>query len=193
MDIPINRILLKGLKGDSASSCSQGANFIRSSEVGCLMYHQLGRNCSQEERDEFERYDKVQNTRPKMVSVLREKFAHLNLTFSIGGQISFDVVGMTFEIENGWFSMLVTGFPSRLGQDILLEIPRDFQEIHFFGDKTYKGGNDHEIYESERTVAHTVISPEDTAKQCKGVFLSPDIVPTFRNGRGKFTQDIIEV
>lgn len=26
-----------------------------------------------------------------MVSVLREKFAHLNLTFSIGGQISFDV------------------------------------------------------------------------------------------------------
>lgn len=26
-----------------------------------------------------------------MVSILREKFAHLNLTFSIGGQISFDV------------------------------------------------------------------------------------------------------
>lgn len=26
-----------------------------------------------------------------MVSVLREKFGHLNLTFSIGGQISFDV------------------------------------------------------------------------------------------------------
>lgn len=90
----------------------------------------IGRNCSQEERDEFERYDKVRkfcsfylkdytslylccvdylfdnifadihyaqlrfqihNIRPKMVSVLREKFAHLNLTFSIGGQISFDV------------------------------------------------------------------------------------------------------
>jgi phosphomannomutase len=26
-----------------------------------------------------------------MVNVLKEKFAHLNLTFSIGGQISFDV------------------------------------------------------------------------------------------------------
>ncbi|BBH08918.1 phosphomannomutase [Prunus dulcis] len=142
LDIPINRISLKG------------------SEVGCLMYHQLGRNCSQEERDEFERYDKVQNTRPKMVSVLREKFAHLNLTFSIGGQISFDV-----------------SFPSRLGQDIYcLRYLEDFQEIHFSGDKTYKGGNDHEIYESERTVAHTVIIPEDTAKQCKAVFLSPDIV-----------------
>lgn len=33
----------------------------------------------------------VHNIRPKMVSVLREKFAHFNLTFSIGGQISFDV------------------------------------------------------------------------------------------------------
>jgi len=33
----------------------------------------------------------VHNIRPKMVSVLREKFAHMNLTFSIGGQISFDV------------------------------------------------------------------------------------------------------
>ena len=26
-----------------------------------------------------------------MVGVLKEKFAHLNLTYSIGGQISFDV------------------------------------------------------------------------------------------------------
>ena len=26
-----------------------------------------------------------------MVSTLREKFAHLNFTYSVGGQISFDV------------------------------------------------------------------------------------------------------
>ena len=32
-----------------------------------------------------------QNNRPKMVEVLKEKFADLNLTYSIGGQISFDV------------------------------------------------------------------------------------------------------
>ncbi|KAL5554732.1 hypothetical protein UlMin_042133 [Ulmus minor] len=50
----------------------------------------IGQNCSQEERDEFERYDMVHNIHTKMVSVLRERFAHLNLTFSIGGQISFD-------------------------------------------------------------------------------------------------------
>ncbi|KAL5567244.1 hypothetical protein UlMin_030408 [Ulmus minor] len=58
---------------------------------GMLNVSPIGQNCNQEERDEFERYDMVHNIRPKMVLVLRERFAHLNLTFSIGGQISFDV------------------------------------------------------------------------------------------------------
>ncbi|TYG57822.1 hypothetical protein ES288_D08G173400v1 [Gossypium darwinii] len=117
---------------------------------GMLNVSPIGRNCSQEERDEFEKYDKVHNIRPKMVSVLREKFAHLNLTFSIGGQISFD----------GW------------DKTYCLRYLEEFQEIHFFGDKTYEGGNDHEIYESERTEGHTVTSPEDTVEQCKALFMS---------------------
>ncbi|GFY92588.1 phosphomannomutase [Actinidia rufa] len=87
---------------------------------GMLNVSPIGRNCSQEERVEFERYDKVHNIRPKMVSVLREKFSHLNLTFSIGGQISFDV------------------FPQGWDKTYCLRYLDDFHEIHFFGDKTYK-------------------------------------------------------
>ncbi|KAH7577887.1 hypothetical protein JRO89_XS01G0311900 [Xanthoceras sorbifolium] len=121
---------------------------------GMINVSPIGRNCSQEERDEYEKYDKVHNIRPKMVSVLREKFAHLNLTFSIGGQISFDV------------------FPQGWDKTYCLKYLDGFQEIHFFGDKTYKGGNDHEIFESERTVGHTVTSPDDTMEQCKALFLS---------------------
>ncbi|KAL4621859.1 hypothetical protein ACB098_06G206500 [Castanea mollissima] len=121
---------------------------------GMLNISPIGRNCSQEERDEFEKYDKVHNFRAKMVSVLREKFAHLNLTFSIGGQISFDV------------------FPQGWDKTYCLRYLDDFHEIHFFGDKTYKGGNDHEIYESKRTIGHTVTSPEDTMEQCKALFLA---------------------
>ncbi|GAB4861805.1 hypothetical protein Ancab_037062 [Ancistrocladus abbreviatus] len=120
---------------------------------GMLNVSPIGRNCSQEERDEFEKYDKVHNVRGKMVSVLREKFAHLNLTFSIGGQISFDV------------------FPKGWDKTYCLRYLEDFHEIHFFGDKTYKGGNDHEIFESEQTIGHTVTSPEDTRKQCMELFL----------------------
>ncbi|KAH9787979.1 phosphomannomutase [Citrus sinensis] len=138
---------------------------------GMLNISPIGRNCSQEERDEFESVDylfdnifadihyaqlrfQIHNIRPKMVSVLREKFAHLNLTFSIGGQISFDV------------------FPQGWDKTYCLRYLDDFNEIHFFGDKTYKGGNDHEIFESERTVGHTVTSPEDTMEKCKALFLA---------------------
>ncbi|KAL1540150.1 phosphomannomutase [Salvia divinorum] len=121
---------------------------------GMLNVSPIGRNCSQEERDEFEKYDKVHNIRPKMVSVLREKFAQYNLTFSIGGQISFDV------------------FPQGWDKTYCLKYLEEFQEVHFFGDKTYKGGNDYEIYESERTNGHTVTSPEDTINQCTKLFLS---------------------
>ena len=46
---------------------------------------------SQSERDEFEKYDEKAGVRKAFVEVLRTKFAHLGLTYSIGGQISFDV------------------------------------------------------------------------------------------------------
>ncbi|KAI3693941.1 hypothetical protein L1987_76897 [Smallanthus sonchifolius] len=124
---------------------------------GMINVSPVGRNCSQEERDEFEKYDKVHNIRPKMVEVLREKFAHLNLTFSIGGQISFDA------------------FPQGWDKTYCLKYLEEFQEIHFFGDKTYKGGNDHEIFESERTVGHTVTNPDDTLDRCTSLFLDKQI------------------
>lgn len=38
-----------------------------------------GRNATLLERDEFEKYDKVHKVRETFVSILREKFAHLNL------------------------------------------------------------------------------------------------------------------
>ncbi|KAJ0259154.1 Phosphomannomutase [Hirschfeldia incana] len=121
---------------------------------GMINVSPIGRNCSQEERDEFERYDKVQNIRSKMVAELRERFAHLNLTFSIGGQISFDV------------------FPKGWDKTYCLQYLEDFNEIHFFGDKTYEGGNDNEIYESPKTIGHSVTSPDDTMAQCKALFMS---------------------
>jgi phosphomannomutase len=45
-----------------------------------------------------------------------------------------------------------------------------YTTIHFFGDKTYKGGNDYEIYEDSRTMGHSVTSPEDTAAELKKLF-----------------------
>ena len=43
----------------------------------------------------------------------------------------------------------------------------NFEEIHFFGDKTNPGGNDHQLYIDPRVTGHDVSSPEDTVKQVR--------------------------
>ncbi|RLN02922.1 hypothetical protein BBJ28_00002042 [Nothophytophthora sp. Chile5] len=106
--------------------------------MGMINVSPIGRNCSQEERDEFERYDHVHNVRKTFVEKLRQEFADYNLTFSIGGQ--------------GWDKTFCLRFLD----------PKDYDEIHFFGDKTYEGGNDYEIYTSDRTIGHSVKNPEET-------------------------------
>lgn len=94
----------------------------------------IGRNCSQSERDEYEKYDLEHKIREKFVEALRAEFATLDMTFSIGGQISFDV------------------FPTGWDKTYCLKFVDQIKTIHFFGDKTFVGGNDYEIYTSERTV-----------------------------------------
>eukprot|EP00879_Flechtneria_rotunda_P010838 GHRR01011327.1.p1 GENE.GHRR01011327.1~~GHRR01011327.1.p1 ORF type:complete len:246 (+),score=69.74 GHRR01011327.1:115-852(+) len=121
---------------------------------GMLNVSPIGRNCSQQERDAFEVYDKTAGVRAKMVEVLTKEFADYSLTFSIGGQISFDV------FPKGWDKTYCLRF-----------VEGDFDEIHFFGDKTFQGGNDYEIFSDDRTVGHTVSSPDDTQKQCTELFI----------------------
>lgn len=116
--------------------------------AGMLNVSPVGRNCSQEERDAFEQFDKTAGVRKAMVKVLQEEFKDYNLTYSIGGQISFDV------FPQGWDKTYCLPF---LEKD-------SFTEIHFFGDKTFPGGNDHEIYESSKTIGHAVKSPVDTRR-----------------------------
>lgn len=51
----------------------------------------IGRQCSYEERLEFNKFDTKHLIREKMVDALRKEFADVDLAFSIGGQISMDV------------------------------------------------------------------------------------------------------
>jgi phosphomannomutase len=112
----------------------------------------VGRNCTQEERIEFFEYDKEHKIREKFVAACQKEFTDLGLHFSIGGQISFDV------FPKGWDKTFCLGLIDK------------YREIHFFGDKTYPGGNDFEIYEDSRTIGHRVTSPEDTMEQLKKLF-----------------------
>ncbi|KAG9312932.1 eukaryotic phosphomannomutase [Chiua virens] len=126
---------------------------------GMVNVSPLGRNATKEERDAFEEFDKKHKIRAAFIEKLRElcrpENLDLHLTFSIGGQISFDV------FPNGWDKRYCLQFVESEG----------FEEIHFFGDKTYLGGNDHEIYMDGRTVGHAVESPADTIRMCTDLFL----------------------
>ncbi|KAF8498664.1 eukaryotic phosphomannomutase [Russula emetica] len=121
---------------------------------GMINISPIGRNATIQERHEFEAYDKVHGVRAAFIKVLQEKFADYGLTFAIGGQISFDA------FPNGWDKTYALRHVENEG----------FEEIHFFGDKTFKGGNDYEIFTDSRTIGHTVTSPADTARILKDLF-----------------------
>lgn len=128
---------------------------------GMINVSPIGRNASIQERIDYEIYDKEHKIREKFVEKLRERFGHLGLTFSIGGQISFDV------FPAGWDKTYCL-------QHLETEAKKTggiaYTTVHFFGDKTFKGGNDFEIYEDPRTVGHTVTGPDDTAAELKKLF-----------------------
>lgn len=123
---------------------------------GMMNISPIGRNCSREERNDYEKIDLERGIRTDMVAAMKKEFADLDLTYSIGGQISFDLFPV------GWDKTYCLRY---------LKV-EDFDEVHFFGDKTFEGGNDFEIFTSERTIGHTVTSPEDTKEQCTKLFMS---------------------
>ncbi|KRX83394.1 Guanine nucleotide-binding protein alpha-12 subunit, partial [Trichinella sp. T6] len=130
-------------------------NFIEFRK-GMLNVSPIGRSCSQNERNEFVEYDEKHQIRKKFIEELRKRFPveKYGLHFSIGGQISIDVFPV------GWDKRYCLQF---LEKD-------DFREIYFFGDRTFPGGNDYEIFEDPRTIGHRVTSPKDTERELKSLF-----------------------
>lgn len=116
----------------------------------------VGRSCSQSEREQFAEYDKKYKIREEFVKALYKEFDGMGLVFSIGGQISIDAFPV------GWDK---TYCLKHLAKE-------KYEEIHFFGDKTDKGGNDFEIYNDPRTYGHSVKNPDDTREKLKQLFFS---------------------
>eukprot|EP00003_Mantamonas_plastica_P003788 TRINITY_DN1296_c1_g2_i1.p2 TRINITY_DN1296_c1_g2~~TRINITY_DN1296_c1_g2_i1.p2 ORF type:complete len:188 (+),score=67.25 TRINITY_DN1296_c1_g2_i1:206-769(+) len=122
---------------------------------GMINVSPCGRNVNQEERVAFGEWDKENKLRELFVEALEEECKGDGWKFSIGGQISFDV------FPEGWDKTYCLQHVAE----------NNYKEIHFFGDKTYVGGNDYEIFMDERTQGHTTTGPEDTVTQCKELFM----------------------
>lgn len=113
---------------------------------------------TKQERAAFEQADAEAGLRRRVVAKLTAEFGpatEYKLTFSIGGQIGIDVC------PSGWDKTFCLRFVS----------DEEFKSVHFFGDKTHKGGGDYEIYEHPRTIGHAVTSAEDTLQQVRELFL----------------------
>ncbi|KAG9508847.1 Phosphomannomutase 2, partial [Fragariocoptes setiger] len=127
---------------------------------GLINVSPVGRSCSQLERDEFHRYDNEHHVREKLIKALNENFSgdqSLGLTYSIGGQISIDA------FPHGWDKTFCLRY-----------LESDFSKIYFFGDKTFPGGNDHEIFKDARTTGYSVESPEHTRELVSKILLLND-------------------
>jgi len=131
---------------------------------GMINVSPVGRNASNAERNAFLEWDLKNDCRKKMVEALRKEFADFGLTFSIGGQISFDV------FPHGWDKTYCLQHVEAEADPAKHLSGVHYKNIHFFGDKSVKGGNDYEIYEDPRTIGHAVEGPEDTMRILKELF-----------------------
>ncbi len=132
--------------------CGKRGNFVEF-RTGLINLSPVGRSCSQEQRNRFAELDKRDGIRRSFREALLREFPpeEEGLQFAIGGQISIDV------FPTGWDKRFCLSYVE----------DRGFKEIHFFGDRTEEGGNDHDIYADERTVGHAVTSPDDTVRMTK--------------------------
>lgn len=106
---------------------------------GMINISPIGRSCSQEERDEFYKWDETHKIREKIIRSIKEKVPEMDLNFSIGGQISIDI------------------FPKGWDKTYCLQFLKDkYEKIYFFGDKTSPGGNDYEIFIDPRVESFSV-------------------------------------
>ena len=122
---------------------------------GNLNISPIGRNCTQKERDEFNKLDNERHIRQQLIDKIKGRFPDLEFVYAIGGQISFDC------------------FPVGWDKTFSLNHIKDLYETFiFFGDKTMKGGNDYEMAQSPLiTKVHQVSGPEEVMEIMKSMGL----------------------
>jgi len=115
----------------------------------------VGRNASQEQRQQYELWDAEKQERKDIVASLKKKYKSLD--FVIGGAVSIDI----FNSGNDKSQIIQRYFKETL----------EHNQIHFVGDRIPAPGNDHTLAVALRShpngMAHEVETWKDTAKLLK--------------------------
>lgn len=115
---------------------------------GMVNFSVVGRNANYEERAEYVQWDEEHNERKTISDNFNKLFQNLQAT--VGGETGLDIAPKGFD-------------KSQVLNDFL-----DIDEIHFFGDKMNKGGNDYSlakaILDNNRGYCYNVQNWETTWK-----------------------------
>ncbi len=107
--------------------------------IGMINFSIVGRDCTYEQRLDYNRYDTETQERRKICEMIMKKFPDLEA--SIGGQISVDI------------------YPKGKNKGQVVDFLCG--PIVFFGDRTEPGGNDYEIAARLNKAPHKVITVKD--------------------------------
>jgi phosphomannomutase len=107
--------------------------------IGMINFSVVGRDCTYEQRLDYNRYDNEKQERKRIIELIMKKFPDLEA--SIGGQISVDI------------------YPKGKNKGQVVDFLCG--PIIFFGDRTEPGGNDYEIAARLNTSPHKVIQVKD--------------------------------
>lgn len=119
-------------------------NFIEN-RSGTLNVSIIGRNCTIDERNEFNKFDNTYGLREQLIKNVQPLLDKYGLESSIGGMISIDIY------PKGWDKSYCLGLIDYINNDII-----------FCGDRTEIGGNDYGIYIDNRLYEkHSVKNPDD--------------------------------
>lgn len=114
-------------------------NYIEE-RIGMINFSVLGRDCPYAERERYSAWDNTSHERETIAAELRQSFPQYDI--SVGGSISMDIT------------------PKGYGKDQIAKKLRQkypYEKIIFFGDKTFKGGNDYELARALSTFTNTKV------------------------------------
>ena len=98
----------------------------------------VGRDCTQEQRDEYFKWDNEKGERKIIAQAVKEKFPDLDAV--IGGQISVDIYPKGYDK-----SQILKHIKGHINVDSHTKTWADTFEYIFIGDRTMKGGNDYPL------------------------------------------------
>lgn len=119
--------------------------------IGLINFSTIGRNCTQEQREEYYKWDQENKEREMICNIISATFPELEI--KIGGQISVDIC--------------------RQGANKAQILSKIDGPYTFFGDKTDSLGNDYDIAlavsETNNGKVYTVDNWQDTYNILKGI------------------------